>query len=164
MTLKIACDSIVLLDEPIPFLNDNLKEIRVYGIVYDAQQAHDADLFMFMVNRYLCYLLASSIILCKGGQLSPDELELPNGDRISLQTEYKNLIYRIMRDRLPSYSLIERDILDLKADEIDGNFLISPAPLKRMNIEYSSQRTKKGYQPNDDTAKTDKISGKEVQK
>lgn len=138
MTFRLAYDSIILFDSlPIYISDDYGKEITIYGICYNSQAAHDEDIFVRMVNSYICYLRGSEIVQNKGGQLAPDFWELPNGNKITLQISHKNLIYRIMRDRMLWYRLVEtREHLDLREGEIDGNFLISDEPLKRMGIDY----------------------------
>ncbi|MCH5234804.1 MAG: hypothetical protein J1E16_05880 [Muribaculaceae bacterium] len=140
---KLGYDSIIYFDSiPITILDDQGKEINIYGILYNRQTAHEEDLYLgFFVNRYICYLMASEIIQQKGGQLAPDFWELPNGNKITLQLPQKNLIYRIMRDRMLWYRIIETDgALDLKEDEYDGNFLISKNPLLRMGIEVPQNK------------------------
>ena len=140
---KLGYDSIIYFDSiPITILDDQGKEINIYGILYNRQSAHEEDLYLgFFVNRYICYLRASEIIQQKGGKLAPDFWELPNGNKITLQLPQKNLIYRIMRERMLWYRIIETDgALDLKEDEYDGNFLISKNPLLRMEIEVPQNK------------------------
>lgn len=136
--IKLAYDSLIYFNSiPITILDDAGKKINIYGILYNKQSAHEEDLFLgFFVNRYICYLRACEIIQQKGGQLAPDFWELQNGNKITLQLAHKNLIYRIMRNRMLWYRIIETDgALELKEDEFDGNFLISKKPLLRMGIE-----------------------------
>ena len=136
--VKLPYDSIIYFNStPITIINDEGNKITIHGILYKRQAAHDDDLYLgFFVNRYICYLMASEIVQQKGGQLAPDFWELPNGNKITLQLPHKNLIYKIMRDRMLEYRIIETDgALDLKEDEFDGSFLISKNPLLRMGIK-----------------------------
>ena len=136
--IKLAYDSLIYFNSiPITILDDAGEKINIYGILYNKQSAHEEDLFLgFFVNRYICYLRACEIIQQKGGLLAPDFWELKNGNKITLQLAHKNLIYRIMRNRMLWYRIIETDeAIDLKEDEFDGNFLISKKPLIRMGIE-----------------------------
>ena len=144
LTFKLAYDSIVLFDS-LPFVikNDEGKEITIWGILYNKQDRHDDDLWIFEVNRYISYLKFCQDVQYKGGRLSPDEVELPDGNIISLQVSHKNLLYRLYRDKLLWYTLVERDLLDLKPDEVDESFLISDEPLKRMKIDYGRLEVKK---------------------
>lgn len=46
-----------------------------------------------------------------------------------------------MRDQMLRYKLFEPiHPLDLREEEIDGDFLISTAPLERMGIEYGMKK------------------------
>ena len=144
MTFKLVWDSIILFDSlPVSIKNDEGKEITIWGILYNKQDRHEDDLFIFEVNRYLAYLRFCQELQSKGGELSPDEIELPDENRISLQISHKNLLYRLYRDKIFWYFLIEKDTLDLKPSEVDGNFLISEEPLKRMKIDYEKKEIKK---------------------
>ena len=130
-------DSFIYLDSiPVTIKNDKGKEIKIYGITYNRYQMHEEDLFCYLTNFYIAYLRACEKVQTKGGgSLSPDEWQLSNGNRISLQRPHKNLIYRLMRDEILGYRLVETDgPLDLREDEVDGKFIISNKPLIRMGL------------------------------
>ena len=130
-------DSFIYFDSiPVTIRNDKGKEITIYGMTYNRHQSHEEDLWVYMVNYYICYLRGCEKVQTKRGKISPDEWELSNGNRISLQRPHKNLIYRLMRDEILGYRLVETDgPLDIKEDEIDGKFIISNKPLIRMGLE-----------------------------
>lgn len=138
---KPTYDSIVLLEIPVSIRNDKGEEVSIWGILYNRQMAHEEDLWFRMLNAYICYVQASEILQNKGAELYQDCWKLKNGNIITLQIPYKNLIYRIMRDQMLRYKLVEPSHpLDLREEEIDGNFLISTAPLERMGIEYGVKK------------------------
>ena len=142
MKLKLMDDSFIYFDStPVTIRNDKGEEIKIYGITYNRHQSHEEDLWVYMVNYYTCYLQACERVQTKGGELSPDEWRLSNGNRISLQRPHKNLIYRLMREDVLGYRLVETDgPLDIREDEIDGKFIISNKPLIRMGLEKTKNK------------------------
>ena len=143
--LRFGFDSIVLFNqEPIPIKNDHGEEIKIWGICMNQEENHADDLTILKLNRYISYIQSCRLTQEKSGEIGKNLLIFPSGNKVSLNNGLKNFIYRIIRDtdQLPSYKIIETEILDIHEGEIDGNFLISPEPLKRMGIEYPRPLTK----------------------
>lgn len=143
--LRLGYDSIILFDqEPIPIRNDHNEVIKIWGICMNRDEINSDDLTILKLNRYISYIQSCRLTQEKSGEIGKNLLIFPSGNKVSLNNELKNLIYRVIRntEQLPSYKIIETDILDIREGEIDGNFLISPEPLKRMGIEYPRPLTK----------------------
>ena len=73
MKLKLLDDSFIYFDSiPVTIRNDKGKEITIYGMTYNRHQSHEEDLWVYLVNYYICYLRACEKVQSKEGSLSPD--------------------------------------------------------------------------------------------
>ena len=133
--IQPSFDGIVVFDMPISIINDNGETHNIYGLLFDKKTKNADDLWQWQINRYICYLQAASEIQMKGGEISPEMWILPNGNKIYLNNDHKNLIYRCVKDRLINYRIVEYETsLNIQPGESEDAFLISREPLFRHGL------------------------------
>ena len=133
-------DSVVILENPIKILDDDEKPISIYGFLYNKGKKHEDDLWQWELNRYIAYVLASEKVQQNDAKLAPEMWILSNGNSIYLKTGHKNLIYRLMKDKLPEYRIKEylEPFADIKDGETEGEFVISESFIERYGYEIIS--------------------------
>lgn len=119
-------DGVIWLDTPIRITPDKGETRSIYGILYNKKKSHKDDLFIWGINRYLTYLVGCERMIDRGGNVSPEMYIMPSGRMIILTLELKNFIYRILKDKIPGYKLLEyAEPLTYTSDEVDRCFVIS---------------------------------------
>lgn len=139
-------DAIVVFDNPITIRVDECEKRQIYGLLYFKSEAHKEDLWIWNLNRYISYLSACEKIQNSKGELKPETVITPQGRIITLSSEIKNLIYRVMRDRMTSYRLVEfNSSLVVYSDEFEDRFIVSQDLLSRYGIEVNRIKTVEVY-------------------
>ena len=139
-----AYDAVVVLDSPIRIQNDRKETISIFGLLYERKMRERNDLFVWSVQRYITYLMGTELLLNKGGESAPEIWKMPSGNIIQLTNAVKNFIYKLQRNLLLKYRLVEfNQPLDIKDEEHDDLFLISQNPLTRCNLLNNTKITKK---------------------
>ena len=137
-------DAVVMLDTPIKIQNDRKETIQIYGLLYERKMRERNDLFVWSVQRYIIYLMGTELLLNKGGESAPEIWKMPSGNIIQLTNAVKNFIYKLQRNLLLKYRLVEfNQPLDIKDEEHDDLFLISQNPLTRCNLLNNTKISKK---------------------
>lgn len=132
MEKEKSYDAMVIFDRPVNLKTDDDQTVTIYGITYNMAEAHKNDLGIWCLNRYISYLEGVYRVQKNGGKIAPELIITSFGRDINLTNEIKNLIYRIMRDKMTSYRVYESDSpLQLEPDECDGNLIISKALIDR---------------------------------
>lgn len=146
LSCKLVPDSIILFDSiPITIINDRKEPIEIWGITYSRGIRHHKGTFIHDIEYYLSYLRGCEIIQTKGGDVSKNQWTLSTGDHINLTQSRKELIHRLLKDKILWYRLVEYPLsLDIREGEVDGNFLISTKPLERMGTDYGRHTKEKG--------------------
>ena len=128
-------DAVVVLDTPIKIQNDRKETISIFGLLYERKMRERNDLFVWSVQRYITYLMGTELLLNKGGESTPEIWKMPSGNILQLTNAVKNFIYKLQRNLLLKYRLVEfNQPLDIKDEEHDDLFLISQDPLTRCNL------------------------------
>ena len=126
-------DALVILDMPIHITNDAGEVVSIYGLLYDKDTKHKDDLWTWELNRYICYLMGCEKAQSNGCRLAPELFITEDGNMIALNVELKNLIYRIMKERMTGYRIIETiEPLELHHDEVQDIFVIYQEPILRI--------------------------------
>ena len=137
-------DAVVMLDTPIRIQNDRKETIPIYGLLYERKMRERNDLFVWSVQRYITYLMGTELLLNKGGESAPEIWKMPSGNIIQLTNAVKNFIYKLQRNLLLKYRLVEfNQPLDIKDEEHDDLFLISQNPLTRYDLAANKEDKKK---------------------
>ena len=137
-------DAVVVLDTPIKIQNDRKETIQIYGLLYERKMRKRNDLFVWSVQRYITYLMGTELLLNKGGESAPEIWKMPSGNIIQLTNAVKNFIYKLQRNLLLKYRLVEfNQPLDIKDEEHDDLFLISNKPLTRCKLLDNTKISKK---------------------
>ena len=141
---KLLYDGVVLFDTPIKIINDRKETIQIYGLLYERKMRERNDLFVWSVQRYITYLMGTELLLNKGGESAPEIWKMPSGNIIQLTNAVKNFIYKLQRNLLLKYRLVEfNQPLDIKDDEHDDLFLISQDPLTKYDLAANKEDKKK---------------------
>ena len=120
-------DSVVILDSPIVLRDDEGEGIYIYGLLYEKERSHQDEIFIWELRRYLSYLKGCEKILDNGCALAPEIWVMEDGRMINLTVEHKNLIHRIMGDRIQSFTLEETNQpLILNPEHTEDIFVTSP--------------------------------------
>ena len=136
-------DAVVVFDVPVEIANDRGERIYIFGLLYDKTLKHKDDLWTWELNRYLCYLQGCQTVQTNNGKLAPELWITPDEQLIALKVETKNYIYRIMRERMQGYRVVEYDQpLDLKPEEHEDLFVISKEPLVRYHLTDDKNKKK----------------------
>ena len=141
---KLLYDGVVLFDTPIKITNDRKETIQIFGLLYERKMRERNDLFVWSVQRYITYLMGTELLLNKGGESAPEIWKMPSGNIIQLTNAVKNFIYKLQRNLLLKYRLVEfNQPLDVKDEEHDDLFLISQNPLTRCKLLDNTKISKK---------------------
>ena len=141
---KLLYDGVVLFDTPIKITNDRKETIQIYGLLYERKMRERNDLFVWSVQRYITYLMGTELLLNKGGESAPEIWKMPSGNIIQLTNAVKNFIYKLQRNLLLKYRLVEfNQPLDIKDEEHDDLFLISQDPLTRYDLAANNTKITK---------------------
>ena len=141
---NVAYDAVVMLDTPIKIQNDRKETIQIYGLLYERDMRERNDLFVWSVQRYITYLMGTELLLNKGGESAPEIWKMPSGNIIQLTNAVKNFIYKLQRNLLLKYRLVEfNQPLEIKDEEHDDLFLISQDPLTRCKLLDNTKISKK---------------------
>ena len=137
-------DAVVVLDTPIKIQNDRKETIQIFGLLYERKMRERNDLFVWSVQRYITYLMGTELLLNKGGESAPEIWKMPSGNIIQLTNAVKNFIYKLQRNLLLKYRLVEfNQPLDIKDEEHDDLFLISNEPLTRYDLAANNTKITK---------------------
>ena len=137
-------DAVVVLDTPIKIQNDRKETIQIFGLLYERKMRERNDLFVWSVQRYITYLMGTELLLNKGGESAPEIWKMPSGNIIQLTNAVKNFIYKLQRNLLLKYRLVEfNQPLDIKDEEHDDLFLISNEPLTRYDLAANNTKMTK---------------------
>ena len=137
-------DAVIVFDTPIKIQNDRKETIQIYGLFYERKMRERNDLFVWSVQRYITYLMGTELLLNKGGESAPEIWKMPSGNIIQLTNAVKNFIYKLQRNLLLKYRLVEfNQPLDIKDEEHDDLFLISNEPLTRYDLAANKEDKKK---------------------
>lgn len=133
-------NGVVIFDEPVKIKDDEGKPIPIFGILYNKDEKHRDDIWLWELNRFLTYLVASARVQERNGKIAPEMWILGSGQTINLNVENKNLIYRLLKDEIPSYKVKEFDepFKDIKEGETEGEFVVSESFLERYGYEIIS--------------------------
>lgn len=126
-------DALVVFNMPIHITNDAEEVVSIYGLLYDKETKHKDDLWTWELNRYICYLMGCAKAQSNGCRLAPGLFITENGNIIALNVELKNLIYRIMKDKMTGYRIIETiEAFEPCPDEVQDIFVISQQLISRI--------------------------------
>lgn len=131
--METEYDAIVILDEPVKIRDDRGDVITIYGLLYNKDEKHKDDLWTWELNRYICYLQGCERVQDNGGRIAPEMIITAGQNMISLNVRMKNLIYRIMKEDMLPYRIIEYyNPIQLNPDEIEDNLVISGSVITRI--------------------------------
>lgn len=138
-------DAIVSFDEPIMIQDDNGELHIIYGILYNQKRRHKDDLWLWAVNRYICYLMGCSRAVKNGGSIAPEMWVCKSGELVIFDNCSKDYIYESMKDEMIGYRLLEYDkTLDILPGEVEGEWVIAPSILLQLNplpdIQYNDKK------------------------
>ena len=126
---------VIILTDPVYIIDSKGNTTFIYGILYDMLMKMKNDLFSWCCQRYLAYLYGTQRCQFHNGILQPDVWVNSHGAMIILDNSVKNYIYKVMKDDIPVYRLMEFEKpLKLNDKEYEGCFLTSTAPLKRYGM------------------------------
>ena len=141
---NLLYDGVVLFDTPIKIINDRKETIQIFGLLYERKMRERNDLFVWSVQRYITYLMGTELLLNKGGESAPEIWKMPSGNIIQLTNAVKNFIYKLQRNLLLKYRLVEfNQPLDIKDEEHDDLFLISNEQLTRYDLAANNTKITK---------------------
>lgn len=127
-------DGVALLQEPIILKNDEDTYIPIYGILYNKGERHREDMWTWSLNRYICYLQSCQQAQNDGYQIAPEVWFLEDGNKVELNSEHKNFIYKTMKDKMADYRIVEQEKpFVFKELENDGIFVLSRIFWERYN-------------------------------
>lgn len=131
-------NSLVVFQRPIQIMDDRKNAIAIYGLLYNRRERHKDDLWTWELNRYLCYLLGCEKIQKSGCRLAPELIITQTENMIALNVELKNLIYRIMKDKMIDYLIVEPKVpFKIYETETEDIFVISKKLLQR--VQYKNE-------------------------
>lgn len=140
--IKTDYDGLLVLGAPINILDDHGSIISIYALLYNRDKHRD-DLFMWELNRYISYLLGCVEVQNKGCKIAPELWIMEDGNMIPLNVGAKNVIYRVMKNRIDPYLIVEyEEPLEFYEDEIEDMWVISPAPIIRRGILIKGKEVK----------------------
>lgn len=148
MDSKSKYTGVIVLTDPVYITDSKGNTIFIYGILYDMLRKMKDDLFSWGCQRYLAYLYGAQRCQYNKGIVEPDVWITSYGGMIVLDNPVKNAIYKIMREDIPVYTLVEfLEPLELEENEYEDCFLISKAPLKRYGV-IKDDNSEKGKEKN----------------
>ncbi|MDE7459851.1 MAG: hypothetical protein K2M85_02055 [Paramuribaculum sp.] len=110
-----------------------MQVVSIYGLLYDKDTKHKDDLWIWELNRYICYLMGCEKAQSNGCKLAPELFITEDGNMIALNVELKNLIYRIMKEKMTGYRIIETiEAFEPCPDEVQDIFVISQQLISRI--------------------------------
>lgn len=126
---------VIILTDPVYIIDSKGNTTFIYGILYDMLWKMKDDLFSWGTQRYLGYLYGAQRFQFNNSIIEPDVWITSDGEMIILDNPTKNYIYKVMNEGIPVYRYMEfLEPLELKENEYEDCFLISPEPLKRYNL------------------------------
>lgn len=126
---------LIILTDPVYIIDSKGNTTFIYGILYDMLWKMRDDLFSWGTQRYLGYLYGAQRFQFNNSTMEPDVWITTYGEMIILDNPTKNYIYKVMNEKIPLYRYMEfLEPLELKENEYEDCFLISPEPLKRYNL------------------------------
>ena len=129
-------DAMVVFDSPIEIMTDSGERISIFGLLYEKERKHKNDLWMWGLNRYICYLQGCQRVQEKGGRLATELWISSKQNLLTLRTPLKNLIYRIIKHRMIGYRQLEfTRPLEIRPTEHEDLFLTSSEPLTRYDLK-----------------------------
>lgn len=125
-------DSMVVFERPLHIRDDENIVIPIYGLLYNKAVMHEEDLFSFKLHHFITYLQGAEKASAQRVWLSPDKWIRPDGHDIPISTPIKNLIYRLLRDKMIGYTLLEfPKPLEIEDGECEDRYIISETLLVR---------------------------------
>lgn len=133
-------DGAAIFKTPIQIRDDHDEVITIYGLLYSREQMHESDLWSWDLHRYICYLQGCERAQEKGCRLAKGLLITATDNIIALNSRLKSLIYRIMKDDLTDYRLIETEEPFIYGqDEVEDEFIISKEFIDRIQNNSSKK-------------------------
>ena len=128
-------DGFVYFNVPILITNDADEIITIHGLLYNRDQKHNDDLWLWELNRFICYLQGCENVQKNQGKLVPEQWITSDGNIIALDVSHKNFIYTAMRDRMIGYKIVESDLpYMIEEGDTEDVFVISPDFIIRNGI------------------------------
>ncbi len=119
-------DGAVVFQDPINIRDDHDEVITIYGLLYNQEQKHTDDLWTWELNRYICYLQGCERAQDNGCRLAPGLLITATDNIIALNYRFKSLIYKIMKEDMTRYRLVEpSEPFGILPDDTEDIFITS---------------------------------------
>ncbi len=126
-------NGVVVFQTPIQIRNDHDEVISIYGLLYNWEQKHKDDLWTWELNRYICYLQGCERAQENGCRLAPGLLITATDNMIPLNYRIKSQIYRIMKEDMIDYRLVEPvETFEINEDQVDDTCIISQKLIDRI--------------------------------
>lgn len=138
LRFKKVFDSFIVFKTPIEICNDLGEIIKIYGLLYNKEDAHTDDLWQWRLNRYIAYLVGCHRTQINHGDIEPDIYISPQGRKIELNSSHKDFIYQTLKNEIPQYTVVEfNNPLILEDGDKEDRFIISQKPI---NKYFSTER------------------------
>ena len=136
-------DSFIIFQRPLELGNGEDK-ISVYGLLYDRYEVKTKrnDLFIYNLQSFIAYLCACEFAWKnRSCQIVPGRFITSTGKVIRVNKAVKNAIYKIMKDRMVEYRIVECEGNILyKDEEVEEGFIIKSSLLSRYELKDPIQR------------------------
>lgn len=128
-------NSVVVFERALAFKDDKGNPIKIYGLLFDNIKSNHNDLFMWSLNRYVCYLQAAECVQTRA-DMEKEIWTCDKGNLILVMTNnIKNFIYKSLKKDIISYRIIEYDkAVEIMDGEHVDSFIVSPNPLIRLGL------------------------------
>lgn len=129
-------NSVVVFERGITFKDDKGNPIKIWGLLFNKEKSNPNDLYMWSLNRYICYLLSAEGVESRGGEIEQEMWTCDKGKMTLVMTNnMKNFIYKSLKKDTISYRIIEYDkTVEIMNGEHVDSFIVSPNPLIRLGL------------------------------
>ena len=143
-TRRKSYDSFIIFQRPLELGNGEDK-INVYGLLYDRYEVKTKrnDLFIYNLQSFIAYLCACEFAWKnRNCQIFPDKIITDTGTILKTKNRaVRNAIYKIMKDRMVEYRIVESEGNILyKDEEVEEGFIIQKTLLTRYELKDPIQR------------------------
>lgn len=119
-------DGLIIFSEPVIIHDDEDKDIKIYGLIYNKELRHADDLWQWQINRYICYLMGCQRIQEKNGNIAPELFITSDGYQIPLRDSTKTLIYKLLKEEMILYRIVESEKpFEIDEETCEDMFVIS---------------------------------------
>lgn len=131
-------DSILILDEPILWIDNEHCVREAFGLLYNKGAEHGRDDFGFSLKHRIAYVMGASLNLLHNGEV--DNINhvwrLPSGNRVDMeQQNMKELLVRLLQDRF-SFRLMEfKGLIPCTSENkecVEGHLIVRPEIIERL--------------------------------